>query len=202
MLTKRSALPRKYLRFSLRTFFIAMIVVGGGLGWLGSELVPIRQRQNLLARIKAAGGQVAYQHDGEKGLFVRPPHSRRWLHRFFGDEAFAEIEHVSFFQPLTDGADLSFLEHLPHLKTLVLTGPNVSDAMVARLQQFRELRELCLYETSITANGLAELGRLQSLTLSGADMSDTVLARLDALQSVQSLMLFDTRVTSEGLGPT
>ena len=63
------------------------------------------------------------------------------------------------------------------------------------------LRELYLSRTSVTADGLAQLGPLQTLTLTGPQVSDAVLARIDALQSVESLTLLDTSVTSAGIAP-
>ncbi|MDO4576466.1 MAG: nucleoside hydrolase [Planctomycetia bacterium] len=94
------------------------------------------------------------------------------------------------------------LENLPELKDLKLSGPQVTDATLARLGTFTHLTSLALDKTSITdetlKNQVAKLPKLQQLFLAQTAVTDAGVAALPLGQYTR-LRLAGTKITDATL---
>src|SRR5436190_2863384 len=112
-----STTNRRWPRFSLRTFLIVILVVGGGLGWIGKTIAEAAARRRVLAEIQACGGAcfdssrpVGFM---TRGFFFHSEGSVQFLSNRVTD---ADLEHL-----------LPYLKRLPKLDQLILSGTQVTD---------------------------------------------------------------------------
>ena len=54
---------RRWYRFTLRTFLILILVVGGGSGWIAARLYEAARQRAAAAEIQAFGGTLADEFD-------------------------------------------------------------------------------------------------------------------------------------------
>ena len=98
---------------------------------------------------------------------------------------------------------LESLARLPKLERLNLHGAKITDAGASQLRTLRELRELNLGATQLSAKGLgflAELEKLEKLSLSGLSrLDDEAVPVLAAMKSLQWLDITDTKITPEAV---
>ncbi|MEZ5302436.1 MAG: c-type cytochrome domain-containing protein [Verrucomicrobiales bacterium] len=83
------------------------------------------------------------------------------------------------------------------LTQLNLTGTSVTDAGLAALGQFKELRKLHLARTGVTDAGLAQvagLEKLEFLNLFGTPVTKAGMAHLAGVKSLKQLFLFETKI--------
>jgi hypothetical protein len=113
---------------------------------------------------------------------------------------------------LTD-ADLEVLDRLTELRTLNLDrtirrgwlevrDTYLTDAMLARVQWLRNLKDISVGGQAITDDGLANLAGLSGLEyvdLHETATTDAGLEHLKALPRLKSLNLFGTKVTAQGV---
>lgn len=100
-------------------------------------------------------------------------------------------------------ADLALLEGLEKaLVWLNLSRTSVTDAGLARLVGFHQLRRLHLANTGVSDAGVEHLGgltQLQYLNLYGTKVGDAGLAHLKGLKALRKLFLWQSAVTGEGV---
>jgi len=99
-------------------------------------------------------------------------------------------------------AGLAHLKGLTELQQLSLVHTHVTDAGLARLKDLRALQTLALRWQRVTDAGLAHLGELKALRtldLDGTQVTDAGLAHLRELKSLRRLGLSGTQVTDAGL---
>ncbi len=105
-------------------------------------------------------------------------------------------------KPDVTDAILKDLKEFKSLKTLRLNGAAVTDAGMADLIEIMSLESLVLNRTQITDLGLKSLQglkNLQGLYLEDTGVSDAGLKGIKDLESLQTLVLTHTRVTDVGL---
>lgn len=199
--------PRRWLRFSLRTMLVLMVLTSLALGWLGNTLIRVRQQREIVAEIEAAGGKILYEYQlqpREFGEDLTPP-GPKLLRMLLGDDAFAQVAWV---QSCHDGEsrltnqDLERLHELPALWNLDLHGAGISDKGVDQIKRLAGLKWLSLWETRVTGQGLARLStldKLEYLGLSGDSVTDDTLQGVSKLSQLDTVMLGRTAVTSAGL---
>jgi hypothetical protein len=99
--------------------------------------------------------------------------------------------------------DLELFSRLPHLTTLKVTGPEISDAGIAHLAKLEGLEVLWLVNTTITNEGLVplkELPKLKELNLRRSEgVTDEGLAHLRDFPSLQYLHLLYNSFSDDGL---
>jgi Leucine-rich repeat (LRR) protein len=106
------------------------------------------------------------------------------------------------FRKPTDNDLLAPLAQLPHLQTLKLSGSNLSDVTIARLQCAESLTTLDLSYTLIRDDSLAAIGRcknLRVLRLRGCNFTDDGLRHIAQCSQLERLDLAYTQVTDEGI---
>lgn len=99
-------------------------------------------------------------------------------------------------------ADLASLEAFPNLKHLNLRGTAITDAGLAALKYTPQLEFLGLSRTAVTDAGLTQLehlSQLRYLTLAETSITDAGLTALGRLKSLEGLNLKGTQLTRDGL---
>ena len=124
---------RRWLQYSLRTFFVLLTVFCVWLGWLTHKA---NEQRKAVAWVREMGGQVYYDyHYDEDGSFVddAEPSGPKWLVQFLGVDYFQEVSTVG----LGDTADrnLTPLAKLTSLKSAYLYSMQVREVQVEKLQQ-------------------------------------------------------------------
>jgi hypothetical protein len=217
-----------WLRISVRSLVILVLLLGGGLGWL---VRSARVQRDAVTKIHADGGFVFYDWECKDGLPRGPAHRpwyADWLayHLGVGDDYFSDVVFVSFTASPSD-AKLALVAELHRLQVLEIFGAspsprearllghqilnntegddtNVTDAGMANLQMLTSLRRLCLWDTLVTDNGMKHLKgltNLRELDLSCTAIGDAGLHHLEGLARIQKLDLSYTEVSNAGIEP-
>jgi hypothetical protein len=115
MTTATSAKPKsRFLRFSLRTLLVVMLVVCVTLGW---KVEKTRKQRETVAWVQQSGGRVIYDNDD---LDSQPP-GPKWLRKQLGRDFFDEVVHVRFYN--IQVSDVTPLAGLSNLVKLDLASP-------------------------------------------------------------------------------
>jgi hypothetical protein len=195
--SNNSNLPRGrryWLRFSLRSFLVMVVVIGFGAAWLGSVMQRVRQQRQIVAQLKAHRAEVAYDYQCREASADSPG---PWiLRRIFGDDAFAHVEWI-WLKKQALPADFKLLADLPKLKEVSVDGPRTNDELAAIVR----LPDLKLYYSAATleVEQLRSVPQLTSLTLHDTSNIDDVLSGVPQLPRLQTLQLLRTNVTSRGI---
>lgn len=202
-----SLLCRWRFQFSIRCLLVLVVVVAIPCSWLAAEMKKARQQREEVAAIEGLGICVAYgykfdQIGGQWPLGREELPGHPWLRCFLGDDFFADVVDVSFFDSEVNDAVLEHLTVLPRLQDLTLFSSRVSDLGLEFIGKLTQLEHLTVADSHITDCGLKHLTRLtqlQYLCLDGNDITDTGLDHLKGLTKLEYLSLRDTRVTAEGV---
>jgi hypothetical protein len=182
---------RRFLRFSLRTLLLFVVVLSVPLGWFAWRLEKSRRQWEVVMEVQRLGAQADY------GGILGRTRAATVLSDVecvgvggdqFGDDKMSRL--------------LTLLQRLPHLEVLHVTHSPVTDRALTDLSGLRSLRSLNFAGTQITDTGLAqvsELTTLDRLNISATRITDVGLERLHGLTNLELLFLFETQVTDEGL---
>jgi hypothetical protein len=196
---------RRWFQFSLRTLLIGVTLLAVLLGVISFR--ANRQRMAVEA-IKKLDGKVAYDFEtNEEGWDVRDdarPPGPNWLRNLIGVDYFATVVAVKINTTKdTDDGSVAVIRELPHLRSLVLTGPNVTDSTLDHLKGLIELRGLYLFGTQVTDAGLGQLENLSGLEilhLRGSNkITDAGLRHLRKLTRLEFIDLAGTAVSEAGM---
>ena len=183
---------RRWPRFSLRTFLILILVVGGGLGWIGRTIAEAAAHRRALAEIQAFGG-ACFDSSHPVGLKTRG---------FF----FHSLGSVQFLSNRVTDADLEhllpYLKRLPKLDQLILWNTQVSGDGLRRFSELSDLRSLDLGHSNLADAGMEQvesLTNLENLNLSDTAITDAGLKQIDRLSQLRVLDLSNTGISDAGL---
>ena len=199
--TRTPPKPRRRFALSLRGLMLAVLVVGGLLGWRARR-ASIQRR--AVAEIKAAGGVVFYDYQVINGA-IRPnaPHpAPAWLRGSLGDEYFQEPEMVMLSGlnppggPRPVGETLDAVTRLDHLSRLQTHLVPIDDAAFARLAAMPRLARVSLVDVALTdeaLNAVASSPALESLTLESRPGAITArgIERIARQARIKDLALFN-----------
>lgn len=200
----RRSIQRLSFSFRLRTLLVSIIFIAAFFSWIVNDLARVRVQRRLVSQIKAAGGDVYFEHQIVDG-FIRqdiPSPGSKAIRNLFGDDIYARVSTVLLIDPKTCDNDTAQLHRLSRLAEIALQGKGISDKCVDELLQVRQLRSLHLLNTSISPSALARLSTtvsLQSLTLQGSNVTDRHLAQLASFPNLTVLQIVKASVTDEGL---
>lgn len=199
---------RRWLRLSLRSFFVLITVVSMFLGWKSNAAV---QQREAVESIRKSGGGFTYDYQhGTANLaeLPGPPWLRNWIGIDFfidvievdcRDTSFDDIDAVGKLRQLqrlnlnnTQVKDLSPLANLTKLGIFECRETAVSD--VKGLRWCRQLRFVQLNNTGVSdLTPLAKASRLEELYLQNTLVQDV--SPLAALEELEFLGLRGTRVS-------
>jgi internalin A len=213
---KATEKPRRPgLRFSLRAFLGGITLFCILLAW---QLHRARQQRESVAAIRAAGGWVHYDYQNVSHRAapidsLAEPWEPDWLLALVGIDFFHSVTEVNMVynedgpQRLeNDKEKIDIGPHLaqfPRLRSLLVSGPSLSDASMASLGKLRRLQTLYYWNASdITDAGvqhLRGLPRLNYIHLSASQVGDDGLAAIATLPSLEGLSMQQNRITDAGL---
>ena len=203
---------RRRIRFSLRTLFLLLIIVGI---WLDHRVtratkqrLAVAEIQNVAEKYSPASIEYTYQFDATgKPVPNQEPLWPLWLREATGEDFFVTAIGVSLDGTTASDSDLIHLKGIPHLKRLDLEWTSVTDHGMQSLAKYKALERLDLQETKVSDAGLryvADLSRLRLLLLGSSSpgnsqITDTGLAHLAKLSRLEVLTLWHTNLRGEGL---
>jgi Leucine-rich repeat (LRR) protein len=197
--TKRAL--RSYLRFSLRTLIVVVLLAGG---MLGRIVHRAHVQRDTVAAIKRAGGTVHYDWEMKSDGSFRTssqPWAPKWLVDGVGMDYFGHVHRVDLLNQGSDG-DLVTIGRLSGLWNLNLDGSQATDAGLANLKGLTDLERLYLPITNVGDAGLLDLKHLTHLTelhVSGTRISDGGLKHLRGMTNLKEVILQGTQVSDAGV---
>jgi hypothetical protein len=173
---------RRWFQFSLRTLLVFVLLVSIGMSWFAARMTKARRQKKAVQAIERAGGMVSYDYQGD-GPFGDPhaqPPVLKWARELLGDDFFCDVVMVAIVADKDFDDQASHLKALAGIKTLVLTGSQVTDAGLKHMEGLTKLERLSLGGSQVTGAGLGHLEGLTRLTavgLNGTQVTDTGLSR-------------------------
>jgi hypothetical protein len=210
----------------LRTFLFVVAVIALWLAWTAGRA---RTQRAAIESIQSVGGSIFFDYH-EKGPRTWStsgrPRGPEWLRQLLGTEFFDRPVYVGLFGTPADRVWIEGVNQLPTIKTLLLSGSDVTDDTLARLDGSRALVELHLTSAAISDDGLrhlrkfpnlrwlilnhtlitdagaahlSQLGKLQELDLRNTGVSDASISLILGIADLQQVDLRGTQVTPEGI---
>jgi Leucine Rich repeat len=191
--------PRKYLRFSMRSLLVLVLLIGGFMGWY---VRSVRLQRSAVAAITSSGGTVEYDIQLSGASWPASSVST-WVSDRLGIDYVGNVANVWLYgSVLETDAHLASVSRLSRVERIGLTGSSVTDVGLAHLSGMINLTRLDLSYTKITDAGLQHLedsSNLSVLILNGTRITDSGLAHLKSLGRLSEIDLADTPVTDAGL---
>jgi hypothetical protein len=195
---------RRWYRFSLRTLLLFVLVVGVGLGWLGSKLQPLRNERRAAAEIEKLGGRVT-RGLVNRGLVLTRVQlegpTDRWVRSVFGFPS-AFVNDVELKGTEAADRDLACLKDLPNLEFLTLDGTKITNDGLAHLAGLDNLLVLTLNNTQVGDAGmvhLRKLANLRILDLGRTRVTDAGIVQIEGLDELRQVNVAATKVTDRAL---
>ncbi len=171
-----------------------------------------RAIEDLLKAVKPRPGmdivviRQPYDDPPHYAAIIVVPGGPEWLRRAVGDRpmvAFDRVERIGCAGISNADAAAKHIRRLPHLRSLLLIGSDLTDSGLATVAACRRLEELDLTYTNITDAGLHHLQhipQLKRLDLDGTNITDSGLEQIAKLPELRSLRLvIGRRITNSGL---
>jgi internalin A len=198
---------RRFLRFSVRGMIVAVLLIGGWLGWI---VRSARIQRDAVAAIRRADGFVLYDWEWCNGRkFPGKPWAPDWLIRAIGVDYFGRAACVTYFRRVDNFNEALLVERQKHPRHPDYTPPyfrvrvpGYDGAFAADLKSLADLSDLNLSSTDVTDDGLANFAGLTSLVrlnLEGTQITDAGLIQLERLTKIEYLALSGNRITDAGL---
>ncbi|MEX0642013.1 MAG: leucine-rich repeat domain-containing protein [Pirellulales bacterium] len=220
--------PRRWFRYSLRTFLFLVTVL---CILLGVYMQQKWDKQLAIQTIIGWGGTIHFDYEpsvAERAqraflsmesafrgtpapVFVdRPPPGPQWLRRYVGDHFFAAAVEVEL-PYLGDEIKLSWLGDkkvdfgalapLTKLRSLTIRQTKNLDNELRHLEKLPELEVLRLSLSNVTDRGLTHIARLPNLkilSLANTQVTDIGVLQLSSLHELRHLEIKNTGVTDAG----
>ena len=197
---------RRWLRVSLRTLMVLVLLVGVGVGWYVNR---VRTQRLAVAAIEAAGGSVFYddQFSTNVAWANQTPKATgsaapAWLRRWLGDDFFGTAVLVRLAKAVTPEV-LAAVAGLDGLVSLLVIDTAGLDNAWPVLERLTRLEEIHLVGSGVTDSALATIGRLtplRSVRLFNAPLTDSGMKSLANLPNLHALLVGGcTEVTDAGM---
>ncbi len=145
---------RRWLRYSLITLLVLVVVAGIAATWIGRTMQAWARRTEMMETIVNAGGRVRLDlkiDESGNPIAEAKPHGSTWLRPFMGSDDLGS--NIVEAEVTTDDA-LKGIECLPNLRILVLSSSRITDAGLWHLERLIHLKTLCLNSTKITEQNI------------------------------------------------
>jgi Leucine Rich repeat len=186
------------MRFSLRAFFLVVLLVSTVLGIF---ITRVNRQRSAIAAILRLGGTV--DCESLLGERLEPYLAPQWLKANLGSDYFRTVVSVNLMKSSVQDDDLQLLSGFANLNGLYLADcPNLTDRGMKHLVGLHSLQILYLMGTQVSDAGIESLVRLKSLESFRAGsrgISDASIERLRNLTKLKSLLLSDASITNDGV---
>jgi hypothetical protein len=186
---------RRWIRFSLRSLLVAVLLIAAILGYARH---CVREKHRIYKEIWEFGGgfHVEYVwYEWIEEMFA----TAHWRENGY----FGELTRVALTDTSVDDDWLRQLAAFRSLERLQLGGcEDVGDAGLESISGLHSLEFLELYHTGVTDDGLSHLRDLQELRmliLFGTRITDDGLRHLRGLKKLEGLDVSETKVTPAGV---
>ena len=196
---------RRWLRFSLRSMLLLVLVIAIPLGW---KVNRSRNQRIVVAELRKLNARIIYDYQIVNGIYVPnlPQPGPKWLTDLLGKEYFIEVYHVAVDGPQVNDKTIVLISKLPGVVSVALvgrtSGAGITDDGMAHLAEMANLENLALRSNRITGTGLMHLRwlrRLKTLVSSGR-ITDEALEQISKLEHLELLHLSQAaQVTDRGL---
>jgi hypothetical protein len=218
----------RWYQFSLRTLLIFVTVFAFACSWFAVKMGQAKRQREAVNAIQKVGGTVHYDYAETAPRTVSSsgkPWEPEWLLKLLGEDFFHKPVNITFFDTPKDEGWIKAVNSLPSLKTLLLSGGNISDETLdnllelpnleelhansssvsdeglKNLEKFPKLRWLTIHYTKVTDSGLVHvknLKHLEWLILIGDNISDASIPNLSSMTTLQLLDVRGTAITANG----
>jgi hypothetical protein len=138
-MTEKPARKRRWLRFSLRTLLVVVVLLSVPLGWFALKMREAERQRRAVEAITEAGGWVRYDwaldESGRDSGRQGPP-APAWLLKLVGEDLFSDIACVHLADFDTSQVAFEYLKGLTSLIYLDLSGTGVTDAGIPLYNAF------------------------------------------------------------------
>jgi hypothetical protein len=211
MLTARFFRRRRF-QFSLRSLMLVVTFFGILFSVLAVKMRQAERQAKAVANFKRLNQCISigydYQWQGPGASWRTSPPGPSWLRKLLGDDFFCNVSGVySDSEPATfTDVQMAWLADFPHLQSLTLNDPAISDAGMVYLERLVDLESLTLMDmdhSSVSDNGLQSLAclyKLQELDIGGCSaVTGAGMKHLENLTALRRLRLYRIRFSGEDL---
>ena len=205
--------PRRRIRFSLRTFLIAITLC---CCWFGYHNYTVQRQQDSIGEVKRLGGWIRYDFQVASGQF--DPNAKSWvpspLLDALGVDFFHHVAEVNFVYSEDHGRrsdneridrplPLECLQGLPKLTALFLCNEQASDENLKHVSRLRRLKTFFVWDAHLVSDDgvrqLRRLHRLENIHLSESGITDESLKVFGQLPEIRHLSLQFNQFSDAGL---
>lgn len=215
--TKRLLRFRRYFRFSLRTFLIAVTVLAS---LLGLHIRDTRTQKAAVEGIRDHGGWVRYDFQYPSGSYADSDFDAKaespipnWLVEKFGIDFFHSVVHVSMVYtndrgPRKDnsnysGGAMAFVGQLPKLRILLLKWTQASDESLKHLRSLTSLEYFYVWDAQNVGDAsityLAGNKGLRYIHIDTSKITDDSMKLFAAFPQLEGLSLQGGRFSNKAL---
>lgn len=147
---------RRWLRYSLITLLVLVLVAGIAMTWFAHRLQRSARQHEAVEAILATGGGVEFDFEVDQAGNPLPKPEfpgPAWLRSWVGDDICSNVVEA---EVQTDTA-LTGVKDLPQLRRLHLFSKGITDAGLQHLEQLPQLKVLFVEKTQVTEQGILKL---------------------------------------------
>ncbi len=191
----------KRFRFGTRALLVAVTLVAL---WLAFTIHSVRTTRDAVAAIQSTGGTVLYEYheSGPRSWSTSgTPSGPGWARDLLGTEFFDRVVYIGLFNTPNNDDWIEGFNRLNHVKTLLLSGPHVTDETLNKMDGSDSLLELHLTNSAVTDEGLRALSKfpkLRWLIANNTSITDEGMTHLSVLPDLQEVNVRNTNVSKEG----
>ena len=155
-MTAAPKLRRRWLRYSLITLMVLVLLASVAMTWFAHRLQRSRRQHEAVEAIVNSGGGVRFDFEIDQSGKPLPEASFPgpvWLRPWIGDDLTSNVVEA---EVQTDSA-LEGVKDLPLLRKLHLFSKGITDAGLEHLEQVPQLEVLFVEETQVTEQGVGKL---------------------------------------------
>ena len=200
---------RRWLRFSLRSMLLLVVVIAIPIAW---KVNRARNQRVVVAELEKLNADLIYDYqivatNGVRSYdFYAPPPGPKWLTALLGKEYFVEVRKVCADGAAVTNETLALIAKLPDIEQVELVNldsePGITDDGLVHFSKMQSLQAIVLHSNRISGVGLEHLTGLKRLTTLMAIgwNTDASLEHVSKLKSLEDLSLIEVRrITEKGL---
>ena len=196
---------RSWLRFSLRSMMLLVVVIAVPMAW---KVNRARNQRVVVAELRKLSAGIIYDYQIVNGIYDPnlPQPGPKWLTDFLGKEYFIEVHHIAVDGPQVNDETIALISKLPGVVSVALvdrtSGAGITDDGMAHFAEMANLEILVLRSDRITGTGLMHLSGLRRLKILGSSgrITDEALEQISKLEHLELLHLSQAAlITDRGL---